>query len=164
MDGTDHFILKIVFSTPFGDSRSGIFPEYPPRVRQSGWDPALRVVKEGRPLIQWRRQEREDRSANGWSQIPGQRSPMGQRKQCCRPVPTSRNASTATRIPILFWYFGATSKQGGPAYGYRLAPVAGDEKWVNGHQLSAPRHRDVDSIWKWLVLMHSMIRTSPLYP
>ena len=140
-------------------SCSGISPCIDPR-QALGLESGLAGGWRGRPLMDWRRQEREVRSANGWSQIPGQRSPMGQRKECCRPVPTSRNASTATRIPILFRYFEATSKPGGPTYEYRLAPVAGDEKLVNAHQLSAPRHRDVDSIWKWLVLMHSMIRTS----
>ncbi|WP_461784959.1 hypothetical protein [Prosthecobacter sp.] len=53
------------------------FLKYPPRARHSGWDPALRVVKEGRPLIDWRGQERDDRRANGSSQIPSQCSPMG---------------------------------------------------------------------------------------
>ena len=33
------------------------------------------------PLMDWRRQEREDRRASGSSQIPSQRSPMGQRAE-----------------------------------------------------------------------------------
>ena len=71
------FYFKNRFLDTFRGFEKRNFPEYPPRVRQSGWDPALRVVKEGRPLIEWRRQEREDRSANGSSQIPSQCSPMG---------------------------------------------------------------------------------------
>jgi len=38
-------------------------------------DDLLREVRG--PLMDWRRQKREDRCANGSSQIPGQRSPMG---------------------------------------------------------------------------------------
>ena len=71
------FYFKNLFLDTLWGLEKRDFPLYPPRARHSGWDPALRVVKEGRPLIDWRRQEREDRSANGASQIPSQCSPMG---------------------------------------------------------------------------------------
>jgi len=54
------FFLEVVV-------RPGILPDYT--------DDLLREVR--RPLVDWRRQMRGNRSANGSSQIPSQRSPMG---------------------------------------------------------------------------------------
>ena len=45
------------------------------RISPDYTDDLLRKVR--RPLMDWRRQERGDRRANGSTQIPSQRSPVG---------------------------------------------------------------------------------------
>jgi hypothetical protein len=65
---TDHFSLDI-FRFFFGIGvRPGILPDYT--------DDLLRKAR--RPLMDWRRQMRGNRRANGSSQIPMMRRPIGQ--------------------------------------------------------------------------------------
>jgi len=64
---TDHFSLDIFRFFLEVVVRPGILPDYT--------DDLLREVR--RPLMDWRRQMRGNRSASGSSQSPGQRSPKG---------------------------------------------------------------------------------------